>query len=96
MEIKEHKEIGEEERKIVRKYGANHQFLNQLLCHPFLWDSKRKMLFLLDFSNYTQTYLDDFKIKKLESYAKDYQIIDMPWTKHLDNSFVNFYLTQVK
>jgi hypothetical protein len=42
------------------------------------------MLFLSDFSNYLETYLDDTKIKKLENYAKDYQIIDNPWTKHLD------------
>ncbi len=50
------------------------------------------MLFLSDFSNYVETYLDDFKLKKLESYAKDYQIIDTPWTKHLDIAFVIFDL----
>lgn len=43
------------------------------------------MLFLSDFSNYLETYLDDIKIKKLETYAKDYQIIDNPWTKNLDS-----------
>lgn len=88
----EKSDVKEEEKKTTRVIGTNHEFLFQLGCHPFLWDSKRKMLFLSDFSNYIETYLDDYKLKKLESYARDYQIIDTPWTKHLDISFVNFIL----
>ena len=83
-------EVKDEEKKATRVIGKNHDFLFNLVCHPFLWDSKRKMLFLSDFSNYIETYLDDYKIRKLESYARDYEIIDNPWTKHLDISFVIF------
>lgn len=36
-----------------------------ILDHPFLWDSKRKILFLSDFSNYIETHIDDQKVKKL-------------------------------
>ena len=32
--------------------------------------------------------MDDSKIKKLESYARDYQIIDTPWSRQLDKEFV--------
>ena len=85
-------EIKEEDKKAVRVLGKNHEFLQKLSCHPFLWDSKRKMLFLSDFSNYIETYLDDYKIKKFESSSRDYQIIDTPWTKHLDLAFVFFML----
>ena len=85
-------EIKDEDKKATRVLGKNHEFLQNLSCHPFLWDSKRKMLFLSDFSNYIETYLDDFKIRKLESSSRDYQIIDTPWTKHLDIAFVIFRL----
>jgi hypothetical protein len=56
-------------------------FFTEILDHPFLWDSKRKMLFLTDFSNYIETYIDDYKVKKLETHAKDYKIIKTPWIK---------------
>ncbi len=92
IENAEKGEVKEEDKKAVRVLGKNQEFLQNLSRHPFLWDSKRKMLFLSDFSNYIETYLDDFKIKKLESYAKDYQIIETPWTRHLDSTFVTFML----
>lgn len=52
-----------------------------ILDHPFLWDSKRKILFLTDFSNYIETHIDDTKVKKFESHAKDYNVIKTPWIK---------------
>lgn len=38
---------------------------SQIIDHPFLWDSKRKILFLTDFSNYIETHIDEAKVKKL-------------------------------
>ena len=67
-----------------------------ILDHPFLWDSKRKILFLSDFSNYIETHIDDQKVKKLESHAKDYNVIKTPWIKEFHFLFVIMPSIQVK
>ena len=64
------------------------QMFKDILDHPFLWDSKRKIMFLSDFSNYIETHIDEVKVKKLESHAKDYKVIKTPWIKEFHFLFV--------
>jgi uncharacterized secreted protein with C-terminal beta-propeller domain len=66
------------------------QMFKDILDHPFLWDSKRKIMFLSDFSNYIETHIDEAKVKKLESHAKDYNVIKTPWIKEFHFLFVRF------
>ena len=61
-----------------------------IIDHPYLWDSKRKILFLSDFSNYIETHIDESKVKKLESHAKEYNVIKTPWIKEFHFTFVQY------
>lgn len=54
------------------------------------------MLFLSDFSNYIETYIDDSKVKKLETSAKDYNIIPLPWIREFHPQFVIKYFIIVE
>jgi hypothetical protein len=66
----------------AKAIGHTHELLfTEVLEHPFLWDSKRKILFLADFSNYIETHLDDYRLSRLEKHAKEYRIIKPNWIK---------------
>ena len=59
-----------------------------MLEHPFLWDSKRKMLFLADFSNYVETHLDEARLYRMERHAHEHRIIRPNWIKEFHSVFV--------
>lgn len=66
----------------AKAVGHTHELLfKEVLEHPFLWDSKRKILFLADFSNYIETHLDEQRLFRMERYAKDYKIIKPNWIR---------------
>jgi hypothetical protein len=69
--------------------GHTHELLfNEVLEHPFLWDGKRKILFLADFSNYIETHLDEQRLGRLEKHAREYRIIRPNWIKEFHAIFV--------
>ena len=70
--------------------NPNNASLQGLSSHPYLWDSKQKMLYICEFSNYLETCIDDYKVNKMESHCRKLYIIIFPWSRSLHPTMV-FY-----
>ena len=66
--------------------------LEGLSNHPFIWDSKQKMLYLCEFSNYLETYIDDHKVMKMEAHCRKLSIIPLPWIRNIHPQMVQIVL----
>lgn len=49
--------------------------------HLFFWNDSKNLAFINEFSNFMETHLDDEKVKKFETAAKDSSAIPSPWSK---------------